>query len=71
MQMVCLYECSAGRVKINSSLSHRCPTFWLAWDALSEDEFSWAAQTQVAPKVMPPVYFCGNKSRYKEHNDTI
>jgi len=25
----------------------------------------------VAPKVMPPIYFCGNYNGYKEHNNTI
>jgi len=25
----------------------------------------------VALKITPPVYFCGNYNRYKEHNNTI
>ena len=27
--------------------------------------------TQVVPKVMSPIYFYGNYSRYKEHNNSI
>jgi len=27
--------------------------------------------TRVVPKLMPPIYFHGNYTRYKEHNNTI
>ena len=27
--------------------------------------------TRAAPKVMPPIYFHGNYSRYKEHNNAL
>jgi len=25
------------------AIAHRCPTFWLAWAALTEEELPWAA----------------------------
>ena len=30
-----------------------------------------AFYTRVVPKLMPPIYFHGNYTRYKEHNNTI
>ena len=36
-----------------------CPTFWLPW----------AACTQLAPKLMPPIYFRGNCIWYSEHSN--
>ena len=30
-----------------------------------------AGNTRVVPKLMPPIYFHGNYTRYKEHNNTI
>lgn len=29
----------------NIQIMHACETFWLAWAALSEEEFSWTAYT--------------------------
>jgi hypothetical protein len=26
---------------------------------------------QLAPKVMPPIYFCGNYNRYSVHNNAV
>lgn len=45
------------------STRHEHPTFWLAW-ATSHEQFH-AAQTKVAPKVMPPMYFHGNSNSYR------
>ena len=55
---------------LEQPLVHGCPTFLIAWAAVSEEEFSLDADTLVTPKVMPPISFHGNYSRYKEHNNT-
>ena len=53
------------------SLGHGCPTFWLPWAALSEEELSWAAYTYVTPKEMPLIYFHVNYIKHKEHCNTV
>lgn len=35
-------------------LTHGCPTFWLTWAVLREEELFRAAFTKIALKVMPP-----------------
>ena len=50
---------------------HVCPTLWLAWATLHEEELSRATSKKVALKVIPPVYFCGNNNQYKKHNNII
>lgn len=52
------------------ALSHGCPSFQLSWAALNERELSWTMYTNVAPKVMPPL-FPWNNNKYKEHNNSI
>ena len=56
---------------IHIGLKHWCPTSWLAWAALSEEELSMSASTIVALKVMPLNYFHGNYNRHKECNNAI
>ena len=56
---------------IHIGLKHWCPTSWLAWAALSEEELSMSASTIVALKVMPLNYFHGNYNRHKECNNVI
>lgn len=59
------------RIIFYNALTCGCPTSWLTWSALSEQEFSWATYTRIAPKVMPSVNFHRNYNWYKEHNNNI
>ena len=55
----CLYKAAdhvAYLVLVNSGL------FWYSYIKI---------HTRVVPKLMPPIYFHGNYTRYKEHNNTI
>ena len=37
-------------------LSHRCPTFWLAWATLSGQELSWVTYTMVSESNAPYLF---------------
>lgn len=52
-------------------VQHECPTSWLVWTVLSEEEWSWAAYMQVTQEVITPIYSHGNNNRDEEHSNTV
>jgi len=63
---------SSQLVRLKSEvLGHGCPTFWLAWAALSKGEILLGCIHIGHSEVMTPIYFHGNYNRYNGQSNYL